>query len=145
MMNNAKSIFFSLVSMALVSCNSKMTQMESPLVIVIKLISAESLANFDEAKKYIDVNKVYSSSIDTLSAEQAWKNQVLFFYNIGNDKKFTNNFKYYNFIIREEQKGESAEVIFESMHPEASISKILYTLNRHNRTWEVVKIEYIKK
>jgi outer membrane cobalamin receptor len=144
-MKNAKSIFFSLVSMIVVSCNSKMTQIESPLAIVIKLISAESFANFDEAKKYIDVKKVYSNDIDTLSAEQAWKSQVLFFYNIGKDKKFTNNFKYYNYLIKEEQKGENAEVVFESIHPEESISKILYTLNRHNKTWEVVKIEYIKK
>jgi hypothetical protein len=122
-----------------------MTQIESPLAIVIKLISAESLANFDEAKKYIDVEKVYSNNIDTLSAEQAWKNQVLFFYNIGKDKKFTNNFKYYNYIIKEEQKEGNAEVVFESVHPEESISKIIYTLTFHDKTWVVVRIDYIKK
>jgi hypothetical protein len=144
-MNTTKSILFSLVLIASISCNNKMLQTESPLAIVIKLISAESLANFDEAKKYIDLDKVYSNHTDTLSAEQAWRSQVLFFYNIGKDKKFTHNFKYYNYIIREEQKGENAEVIFESIHPEESISKILYTLIRHNKTWEVVKIEYIKK
>ncbi|MCX6206176.1 MAG: hypothetical protein NTZ19_07995 [Bacteroidetes bacterium] len=144
-MKNAKSIFFSLVLMVLVSCNSKMTQLESPLAIVIKLISAESLANFEEAKKYIDIEKVYSSNIDTLSAEQAWKNKTLFFYNIGKDKKFSNNFKYYNYIIKEEQNRENAEVVFESIHPEDSINKIIYTLNQHNKAWEVVKIEYIKK
>jgi len=144
-MKNAKSILFSIVLLALISCDSKMSQIESPLAIVIKLISAETLADFDEAKKYIDLDKVYSNHIDTLSAEQAWRNQVLFFYNIGKDKKFTNNFKYYNYIIKEEQKEENAKVIFESIHPEESISKILYTLIRHNKTWEVVKIEYIKK
>lgn len=95
MMNNAKRIFFSLVSMAFVSCNNnKMPRMESPLAIVIKLISAESFADFDEARKYINLEKVYSNYTDTLSAEQAWKNQVLFFYNLGKDKKFTNNFKW---------------------------------------------------
>jgi hypothetical protein len=145
MMKNAESIFFGLVLMILVSCNSKMTQIESPLAIVIKLISAESLANFDEAKKYIDVEKVYSNGIDTLSAEQAWKNQVLFFCNIGKDKKFTNNFKYYNYIIKEEQKGENAEVVFESIHPEDSISKIVYKLIQEDKTWRVVKIDYLKK
>ena len=144
-MNNARSLLFSLAIMALVSCNSKMSQMESPLAIVIKLISAESFADFDEAKKYIDLEKVYSNHTDTSSAEQAWRSQVLFFYNIGKDKKFTNHFRYYNYVITEEQKGENAEVTFESIHPEEGIYKIVYTLIRHDNTWEVVKIEYIKK
>lgn len=122
-----------------------MTRTESPLAAVIKLISAEALADFDEAKKYIDVNKVYSGNVDTLTPEQAWKDQVMFFYNMSRDKKFTNVFKYYNFNIKEEEKGDNATVVFESIHPEDSISKILYTLDRHNNTWEVVKIEFIKK
>jgi hypothetical protein len=122
-----------------------MPQIESPLTTVIKLISAESFADFEEAKKYIDIEKVYSGHTDTLSADQAWKNQVLFFYNIGKDRKFTNNFKYYNYIIKEEQKGENAEVVFESMLHDASITEILYKLTLHGKTWVVVKIEYKKK
>ena len=144
-MKKAKSILFSLVSVVLLSCNSKMPQMESPLATVIKLISAESFADFDEAKKYIDYEKVYSGHTDTLSAEQAWRSQVLFFYNLGKDKKFTNNFKYYNYNIKEEQNEENAEVVFESIHPEDSISKILYILTRHDKKWIVVSIKYIKK
>jgi hypothetical protein len=145
MMKNAKSILFSLASMALITCETKMPQIESPLAIVTKLISAESLADFQEAKKYIDVEKVYSKYKDTLSAEQAWKNEVLFFYNIGKDKKFTNIFRYYDYIIKEEYEGENAKVVFESIHPEQSVSKIIYTLTRHDKTWEVVGIEYIKR
>ncbi len=143
---NAKKIFFNLVLMVSVSCNRTMPlQIESPLATVIKLISSESFADFEEGKKYIDLTKVYSNNIDSLSPEQAWKNQVLFFYNIGKDKRFTNNFKYYNYSIREEQRGENAEVIFESIHPEDSISKILYSLTLYGETWVVVRIEYIKK
>lgn len=144
-MKTGKSVFFSLILMVLVSCNNKTSQIESPLAIVIKLISAESLADFEEAKKYIDLEKVYSNNIDTLTAEQAWENQVLFFYNIGKDKKFTNTFKYYNYIIREEQKGGNAEVVFESIHPGDSISKIIYKLVQRDKTWQVVKIDYLKK
>jgi hypothetical protein len=146
MMNSSKRIFFGFVLMVLVSCNSKMPpQMESPLATVIKLISAESFADFEEGKKYIDVEKVYPKNIDSLSPEQAWRNQVLFFYNIGKDKKFTNNFKYFNYTIREEEKGENAEVIFESIRPEESISKILYALARYDKQWMVVRIDYTKK
>ena len=144
-MKTGKIVFFILILMVLVSCNNKTSQIESPLAIVIKLISAESLADFDEAKKYIDLEKVYASHPDTLSAEQAWKSQVLFFYNIGKDKKFTNNFKYYDYIIKEELKEKNAEVVFESIHPEDSISKIVYKLIQDDKTWRVVKIDYLKK
>ena len=144
-MRSMKSIMFGIIFLTLISCNSKMSQIESPLATVIKLISAESLANFDEAKIYIDVEKVYANNIDTLSAEQAWKNEVLLLYNIGKDKKFTNIFKYYNYTIKEEQKGENAEVIFESIHTEESISKIIYSLIRKTKKWVIVRIEYKKK
>lgn len=122
-----------------------MHQIESPLVTVIKLISAESLADFDEAKKFIDLEKVYSNHPDTLSAEQAWKNQVLFFYNISKDKKFTNNFKYYDYNIKETKDGDRAKVIFESILPEKVINRIVYDLNLYNKSWVITAIEYQQK
>jgi len=122
-----------------------MPKTESPLAVVIKLISAESFANFDKAKEYIDLESVYSNHPDTLSAEQAWKNQVTFFYNLAKDNKFTNNFKYYNYNIIERQEGQTAVVIFESMDRGDRIREISYTLIRSNKAWIIVKIDYIKK
>ncbi|MFT3823039.1 MAG: hypothetical protein QM731_03930 [Chitinophagaceae bacterium] len=128
-----------------ISCRSENYQIDSPLATVVKLICAESFADFDEAKKYIDVEKVYSGYSDTLSPEQMWKSQVVFFYNMGKDKKFTERFKYFNYVIKEGQIGDSAEIIFESIRPEESIRKITYRLSRCNDKWIVIKIDYVKR
>ncbi|NIG56502.1 hypothetical protein [Chitinophaga sp. Cy-1792] len=144
-MSSSGSIVFFLAMLILVSCGNKIHPEESPLAIVAKLISAESLADFEEAKKFIDVEKVYANHPDTLSAEQAWKTQVTFFYDLGRDKKFTNIFKYYNYTIKEAQNGENASVVFESKTPGDSIDRIIYKLRYYNKTWVVVGIEYHKK
>lgn len=130
----------------LVSCNTK-TDMESPLVTVIKLNSAESLADFEEARKYIDVEKVYTKNIQgNKSPEQAWKEYVQFSYDLGQDKKFTNAFKYYNYRITESQHQNKAEVTLDALSSsKAKIQRIVYHLELYEDRWKVVDVEYLKE
>ena len=145
MIKNSVILFFGAILMLFISCNHKTHQEESPLAIVIKLISAESFADIKEAKKYIDIEKVYANNVDTLLAEETWRGQILFSYNISKDKRFTNHFKYYDYNIKETQDGKSANVVFEAKSPESIISAIVYTLTQYNEAWKVCKIEYVKR
>lgn len=141
-----KKIFFLLlVLIFFLSCNKKKIQMESALAIVVKLISAETFANIEEAKKYIDVERVYGGLTDTMSAESIWEKKILFFYKLGKNKKFTNNFSYHNYIIKEEYKEAEAKITFEAISNEDPIIKIVYSLEIDKQKWRVVKIEYVKK
>ena len=128
----------------LVSCNTK-PAMESPLVTVIKLNSAESLLDFEEARKYLDVEKVYSKNKEAnVSAEQAWKEYIRFGYNLGQDNKFTNAFKYHNYNIKESQSGNKGKVVFEALNSKSKIREIIYHLESIEGRWKVVDIEYVK-
>jgi len=141
-MNRIQLIILSLF--LLIACNTK-PNMESPLVTVIKLNSAESLANFEEARKYLDVEKVYSKSAEGgKSPEQAWKEYVQFNYNLGQDKKFTNIFKYYDYEIKEELHQNKAEVTFEALSSKSKIQRIVYHLEMYDDRWKVVDKEYLK-
>jgi hypothetical protein len=119
--------------------------MESALAIVVKLISAEKVANIDEAKKYIDVESLYGGLTDTISAESIWEKKVLFFYKLGKNKKFTNNFPYHDYIIKEEYKEAEAKITFEATNDEDPVIKIIYSLEIDKQKWRVVKIDYVKK
>jgi len=142
----SKRIFYIIISFCLVilvSCKTSTTSTkESPLAVVIKLVSAEELSDFEAAKKYLDVEKAYHA-MDTVSAENMWKAKVNFANAIGNDKKFTNIFKYYEYNIREKVINDKAEVMFEAIDPEATVHKIVYHLSSVNKEWIVFKIEYI--
>ena len=50
--------FFILLFMS-TSCQHKPNQRESPLAIVVKLKTAESFADLEEARKYIDIESAY--------------------------------------------------------------------------------------
>ena len=77
-----------------VSCKEQDNDMkDTPTVTVVKLKSAEALMNFEEAKKYIDLQKVFKENPEPQNVEKEWKEVVALFYNMGNDKKFTNQFK----------------------------------------------------
>jgi hypothetical protein len=125
------------------SC-SELDKINSPLTTVIKLQSAETLANFEEAKKYIDVKKTYGIDSPSISPEKVWRSKVLFFHNLGKDKKFTNVFKYYDYDINESINGNYASVSFISISREAKIKEIIYELVKNREGWVVVGIKYIK-
>jgi hypothetical protein len=124
------------------SCSN--AQINSPLVTVIKLQSAETVADFKAAKNYIDINRVYSKYPESESPEKEWKSMVEFFYNLGQDNKFTNSFKYYTYEIKEEIDNNKATVSFLSKNPKSSIKKITYELELQEKKWLIVGIEYTK-
>ncbi|MBP2832611.1 hypothetical protein J8281_10485 [Aquimarina sp. U1-2] len=124
------------------ACNKQKVK-ERPLTTVIKLQSAESILNFEEAKKYIDVKAVFEKYPGSKNPEKEWKEMVSFFYNLGNNKKFTSQFKYYNYNVTETISKQSANVIFTSINKEVKIKKIFYSLEMREENWIVIEIKYI--
>lgn len=102
----------------------------SPLVVVIKYISAENCGDTIEAKKYIDIEKTFHSYIDSqnVNAHAVWINQMVFLNNLGNDKKYTNNFKFHNYEFVQEIKDRKAKITFVAKKQKAKIQSIEYTL-----------------
>ncbi len=119
-------------------------QDDTPLITVIKLQSAERILNFEAAKRYIDINRVYSKHPESTSPEKEWRTMLEFFYNIGQDNKFTNAFDYHAYRIQEEIKKNKAVVSFISENPKSGIKKIKYTLELQENRWVVVDIKYVK-
>lgn len=127
----------------LVSCKEEHNDMEdTPIVTVVKLKSAESLMNFEEAKKYIDLQKVFEENPESQDIEKEWKEMLTFFYNIGNDKKFTNHFKYFDYSIKEDVEGDKAKVSFLPYNKEAQVKKTIYFLDKLNDRWIVTGISH---
>lgn len=116
---------------------------QSPIVTVIKLQSAEALMNFEEAKKYIDLNRVFEENPESHDVEKEWKEMVTFFYNVGNDKKFTNQFKYFNYNITETIDDSKAKVKFTPINQNNQIKEIIYSLDKLDDSWKVVDIQHI--
>jgi len=130
------------------SCKNeqKLKDIESPLTAVIKMHSAEQLLEFEEAKKYVDVNKIYKDPTnDSMTAEDVWKSMLVSENNLSNSRKFTNQFKYFNYDITELITGANAEVIFKSKSENASIQSIIYQLVLGKDNWIVNSIEYKKR
>ncbi len=122
----------------IVCCNKKDSKMNNdPLISVLKLQSAESLLNFGKAKEFIDIDRVYKSG-----SEDKWKESVEFFYNLGQNKKFTNSFKYHNFDINQQIISNKAVVSFIAYNSKAKINEIVYQLELVDNKWKVVDIEY---
>jgi hypothetical protein len=111
---------------------------------VMKLQSAEAEMKFEEAKKYIDVASVFRNYPNSQDPEREWRESVTFFYNIGNTKKFTNRFRYYNYDILESVNSNNAEVRFVATNKTAHLKEIVYSLRREDESWRVVEIEYKK-
>lgn len=126
-----------------VSCESKRENFitGTPLESVIKLQSAESLLNFEEAKKYIDLKKVFKDNPESADVEKEWKEMITFFYNLGKDKKFTNQFEYYDYKIVQSIDKNRAEVKF--IPNRKNKKKIFYSLELKNNTWIVIDIKHI--
>lgn len=126
-----------------ISCNN-VNKINSPLAIVIKFQAAETLIDFEQAKKYIDLNKAYSNHPKSLNPELAWKQSVGFLYNLGKDKKFTNIFKYYEYDIRETITKDNATISFKALSSDARIKEIQYVLEIQNNDWKITGINYFK-
>lgn len=131
------------------SCQMKKQESvnSTPITIVIKYISAENFVDTLEAKKYIDINKVYSKYVDkeNPTANIVWKNQILFNKGLNNDKKFTNHFKFYNYDFEEVIKDKNAIVIFVSKKKSSKIKRIEYSLELTDKNqWSIINIEYKK-
>jgi len=142
------SLLSACVIMLLVGCqNKKMETFNSPLATVIKLNAAETLMDFEEAKKYQDINKIYSKYAENnkVTPEDIWKEKITFFYNLAKDKKFTNQWEYFDYDISERIGNTDAEVIFKSKDPGASLLVITYKLELRQSNWTVTDIVYEKK
>lgn len=137
-----KCLFFFLIILS--SCNNAIKK-NSPFAVVVKLNSSEELGDFDEAKKYIDVVKVYGKYADNnVSPEMYWRNLVNINNSIGTDKKFTNTLKYFKYDIEETISKESALVVLRAKESKAKIKAIEYSLILKEGNWIVQDILYRK-
>ncbi|WP_298144496.1 hypothetical protein [Flavobacterium sp.] len=132
----------------LFSCDNKKIECidASPFGNVLKYISAQNIGDTIEAKKYIDISKVYRRFIDSSnsSANELWKNDLLFFSQIGKDKKFT-NFKYFDYHFFQSVKSNKAKVTFVALKKDAKIQQIEYSLALlDEKRWIIVGIEFKK-
>jgi hypothetical protein len=142
-----KNIFFVLLTM--IACNknhSKMAgQRESPLAIVVKLISAESMGYPEVAKRYIDVNQVYSKHVpDSINYDTLFTEHVKIMSSTTNSNKMSNHFKYFNYEIVETYEGGQAKVKFAARDNSASLERIIYSLEDRQGEWIVVDIDYVR-
>lgn len=126
------------------SCTeNKSTILETPFVTVVKLISAEQSLAFEEAIQYIDVIQVYSK-LGLENPEADWKEMIKLQYNLGKDKKLSNNFKYYDYNIEETITENNAVVCFKAKNTNSSIKKITYGLEKRQNRWIIIYIDYFK-
>lgn len=126
------------------SCHKKNVSEETPFMSVVKLLSAEQDLKYDEAKNYIDVIQVYSKYSQSQDPEKEWKDLMQFNYNLGEDPKFTNSMRYYEYNIQEIVNGEKAKVILTNKNTSSSIKEIVYSLDYQNNKWVVIAIDYQK-
>ena len=146
-MKNIPTLFILVVTL-LSSChNRKMETMNSPLVTVIKMHSAEALLDFTEAKRYEDINKIYKNLLDSnANPEDSWREYFTSLYKTSKSSKiFTNQFKYFDYDIIEKVDGDSAEVILRSKNPNDYLQAIIYKLEKQQSEWIVFGIVFKKK
>lgn len=126
------------------SCvNNKTTVLKTPFVTVVKLIDEEQSLHYEDALKYIDVEQVYSK-LGSENPMEDWKKLIQFHYNIGKDKKITNNFGYGNYDIEETINGKNATVCFKAKDTNSKIKVITYGLEKRQNKWIVISIDYKK-
>lgn len=131
-----------MLSMSSCSVN-KTVKLETPFVSVVKLIDAEQALDLENAKQYIDVVQVYTK-FGSINPQEDWEKLIRFNYNFGKDKKYTNNFGYRNYDIEETVNGNNANVSFKAKNDSASIKTITYGLEKRQKKWIVVFINYVK-
>ena len=147
---------FCFLTLSVSSCSiNKTIKLETPFVSVVKLIDAEQALDFDNAKQYIDIVQVYTK-FGSKRPEEDWKKLITFNNNLGKDKKFSNTFGYINYDIEETINGNTAyifamnsittiaNVCFKAKNDSASIKMITYELEKRQKKWIVISINYIK-
>ncbi len=125
-------------------CEKKQLNNETPFMAIVKLLSAEQTLNFEEARKYIDVNQVYSKYPESRNPEMEWMELLRSNYNLGKDPKFSNSINFYKYNIKEFISGENAVVSLKSKKSNSHIKEIIYKLLLINDQWTVVSIDYVK-
>lgn len=131
------------------SCEQKknVAMIESPLATVIKLESSESFKDYETARKFIDVEQVYSvvAKQENRTSEDVWKEFIEFNYSLGNSSnKFTSSFPFHKYKITEMISGDRAEVKLAGIESGQKIKEITYKLALENKDWKVVSIDYKK-
>lgn len=144
MENKSILYLFCFLTLSVSSCSiNKTIKLETPFVSVVKLIDAEQALDFDNAKQYIDIVQVYTK-FGSKRPEEDWKKLITFNNNLGKDKKFSNTFGYINYDIEETINGNTANVCFKAKNDSASIKMITYELEKRQKKWIVISINYIK-
>ncbi len=110
---------------------------ESPLATVVKFKSAESALNEEEMKQYIRISEVFND--ENITSEEAFDNYLNFLKSFKKDKKFTTEFFYYKYDIKEEIKGQKAKIVF--LQNETK-QKHIFTLKLIKNKWIIVKIQH---
>ena len=100
-----------------------------PFVSVVKLIDAEQALDLENLKQYIDVRQLYTK-FGSENSQEDWERLIRFNYNLGKDKKYTNNFGYRNYDIEETVNGNNTSVCFKAKSDSASIKTITYGLQK---------------
>ncbi|MBQ1699852.1 MAG: hypothetical protein II029_05215, partial [Bacteroidales bacterium] len=90
----------------------------------------------------IDVARVYTN-FGSENPQEDWEKMIRFNYNLGRDKKFTNNFGYRNYDIVETVNGNNASICFKAKRDNVSIKTITYGLEKRQKKWIVVSINYV--
>ncbi|WP_103863400.1 hypothetical protein [Aquimarina sp. I32.4] len=137
-------IIIIIISITSLGCKGQnKTLKETPLMSVIKLQAAEAVLNFEEAKKYIDLDKVFEKFPESHDVEKQWKEMITVLHNLGNNKKFTNQFKYFNYTITENVNNSKAKVSFVAIDKGSKIKEISYSLYEIDNKWKVFDIQYV--
>lgn len=138
-------IFITLYTILVTSCNNSNNNekaLNDPFVTIVKLQSAQNIRDYDAAKKFIDLEKVYGQEAKdhNMSAEKVWKTKIDFNNSLAQDNKFTNSFPFHKYDISKEIEGNTATISFNSQ----SNVDVTYTLEKDRDAWKVTGIDYHK-
>jgi hypothetical protein len=112
-------------------------------VIVVKFQAAESLGDIKEALKFINSDKFFSGNETVYHSQKEWEDWVLFTNAVGENKKFTNVFKYYDYDITEQTSGAKSFLCFNSLEQKAKVKTIKYKLELCDQNWKIVGLSYV--
>lgn len=96
-----------------------------------------------EAKKYINLERVYNKYIDkeNTSSQKVWEGKLMFSYNLSRDKKFTNHFGFYEYEFKETINNSKSSILFTDKNKKAGIESIEYLLELDGLgNWIIVDI-----
>jgi hypothetical protein len=135
---------YALVLILLMSCNNKISRVNSPLASIIKIQSSEALGDFNEAKRYQNINKLYGEygKEFSISPEKYWIDYVVANNKLARDKKITNQVKYFNYDIEEDINGDKSKVTFNNKNKSDRVQAIIYDLKWVDSIWMLQKVEY---